>query len=359
MRRVLEAIRSHPKLQLQMIVTGMHLDASRGLTARAVCEDGWCVDAAVPWRRGDLASATGDAMAGIARALDRLQSDIVLVVGDRVEAFAAGAAGHLGGRIVAHVHGGDRALGTVDDSLRHAITKLAHIHFAATRDSANRIVKLGEGASRIHWVGAPGIDGIKEDAAALARLDLNLRPKKFALLVLHPADTGPRLEQRRAELVFGAVKRVGFEKIVIVYPNNDPGADGIVRCWRRIDAKSERFVVKRDLPRNAFLGLLKEAAVLVGNSSSGIIEAASFGTPVINIGPRQQGRLRSGNVLDVPYDGDRIFRELDCIWNRGRPLRWRGRNVYGGQGTSGRIARILATLSPAIRARMLRKLIAY
>ena len=145
----------------------MHLDRSRGYSLDAIRRAGWDVDRVVPWnpKRSITASgtarATGDAISGLARAFDELGSDVVLVVGDRVEAFAAAAAGHIGGRVVAHVHGGDRAAGQVDDSLRHAITKLAHVHFPATPASAERILRLGEDRWRIHRVGAPGIDGIR------------------------------------------------------------------------------------------------------------------------------------------------------------------------------------------------------
>src|SRR5205085_3946625 len=135
------------------------------------------------------AQATGDAMAGLARAFEELQSDIVLVVGDRVEAFAGAAAGHVSGRVVAHVHGGDRAAGQVDDSLRHAITKLAHVHFPATRQSEQRLLRLGEDRWRVHRVGSPGIDGIKAAAAAWPAVRAafpGLERRKYALVVLHP-----------------------------------------------------------------------------------------------------------------------------------------------------------------------------
>src|SRR5690348_11913590 len=148
MRTTLHAIQSHPSLELQLLATGMHLDRAHGRSIDAIRKEGWRVGATVSWPRSSTPAAnavsTGSAMAGIAQALERLQSDVVLVVGDRVEAFAAAAAGHVSGRVVAHVHGGDRALGQVDDSLRHAITKLAHVHFPATTRSANRLIKLGE-----------------------------------------------------------------------------------------------------------------------------------------------------------------------------------------------------------------------
>ncbi|WP_428939214.1 UDP-N-acetylglucosamine 2-epimerase [Fontivita pretiosa] len=358
MDRTLKAIARHPRLRLQIIVTGMHLDRRRGRSIDELQRQGWTIDAVVPWRQSpqqsSVAAAMGRAIAGIARALDRLGSDVVLVVGDRVEAFAAAAAGHVGGRIVAHVHGGDRAPGIVDDSLRHAITKLAHIHFPATRQSAARILRLGEDPRRVHVVGSPGIEAIREDA----RADHHLRPRRFALLVLHPAQADQALEAIRAELVLDCVTRIGFDRVVIVYPNNDPGSQGIARVWDR-HARDPRLVLHRNLPRASFLGLLRDAAVLVGNSSSGIIEAGSFGTPVVDIGPRQKGRLRNRNVVHVPYSRSAILAALRKIWNDGRPMRFRRDNLYGGGATGDRIARVLAGTGPETRAELRQKLIMY
>jgi len=173
MRTVLQAIAADSTLQLQLIVTGMHLDRRHGRTVKQIQSEGWLrhEHVLVPWPSGDgsptaTAAAMGRATADIARAISNLKSDIVIVVGDRVEAFAAAAAGHVSGCVVAHVHGGDRALGQVDDSLRHAITKLSHIHFPATAASAQRIERLGEDRWRIHRVGSPGVDGIVKAAHA-------------------------------------------------------------------------------------------------------------------------------------------------------------------------------------------------
>src|SRR5947207_67797 len=212
MRAVLEAIRQHPALRLQLVCTGMHLDPAHGRSIDTVRAQGWDVDAIVPWGNGHSAagspnrnaSDTGIAMSALAATFQELDSDVVLVVGDRVEAFAAAAAAHVSHRIVAHVHGGDRALGQVDDSLRHAITKLAHLHFPATKQSAERLRRLGEHPRHIRLVGSPGIDGIR--AAAASRAEMagafpELVPGGYALVVLHP--TGPDAEQEyeRAGLV--------------------------------------------------------------------------------------------------------------------------------------------------------------
>jgi GDP/UDP-N,N'-diacetylbacillosamine 2-epimerase (hydrolysing) len=214
MRRVLNAIGKHPDLALQIVVTGMHLSKRHGRTMNDVARE-FKADAVVPWKSDsasptDQAIATGNATAALARAFDRLRSDIVLIVGDRVEAFAAASAAHLSGRIVAHVHGGDRAAGQVDDTLRHAITKLSHLHFPATVQSARRIARLGEDPWRIHRVGSPGVESITSDAAR------NKARERFALLVLHPQDIDEQIEQQRAKMIFDTLQRVAFDRIVIV-----------------------------------------------------------------------------------------------------------------------------------------------
>jgi GDP/UDP-N,N'-diacetylbacillosamine 2-epimerase (hydrolysing) len=351
MRTVLLAIQKSKKLKLQIVVTGMHLDRRHGQSIKRIENEGWKIDALVPWKGDSPAEATGNAIAGLSRTFEKLRSDIVLVVGDRVEAFAAAAAGHISGLAVAHVHGGDRAMGQVDDSLRHAITKLAHLHFPATRESADRIVRMGEERSRVHRVGSPGIDGIHQ-AAGKSRL----KARAFALLVLHPVDADEGLEFERAGLVLRGLLQSGIPQIVIIYPNNDPGSGGIIRCWESVSA-DPRLIIHRDVSRPLFLGLLRDAALLAGNSSAGIIEAASFGTPVVDVGPRQQGRQRCEDVRSVPYRQSAVAAAARGIWNSGKPLRAKGRNPYAAGQTGAKIARILS--STRLDPGFVRKLIAY
>jgi GDP/UDP-N,N'-diacetylbacillosamine 2-epimerase (hydrolysing) len=367
MRSTLEAIQAHADLGLQLVCTGMHLDPAHGRSIDTVRAEGWTVDAEVPWdlnraatgTPGDNAVSTGRAVAALAEVFHDLNSDVVLVVGDRVEGFAAATAAHISHRIVAHVHGGDRALGQVDDALRHSISKLAHVHFPATKQSAERLKKMGEDPWRIHRAGSPGIDGIRTLAAKRAEIAETfpgLTANRYALLVLHPTDGEVTEETRRAQTVLAAVESVGYDRVVVVYPNNDPGSRGIMRCWDALRGR-DGFVVRRDVPRPLFLGLMRDAAVLVGNSSSGIIEAASFGTPVVDIGPRQSGRERSDNLTHVPFSGPKIAKVLSGLWRGGTPRRYAARNVYGGGGAGRRIADVLGGLP--VNARLLRKLITY
>ena len=355
MRRTLDAIRSTPTLQLQIIATGLHLDVTRGRSVERIREDGHSVDAEVPWPATTtapaLAAATGRATAGIAEALATLDSDIVLVVGDRVEALAAATAGHLSNRIVAHVHGGDRAAGQADDAIRHAVTKLSHLHFPATAESAERLRRLGEDEWRIVQAGSPGLDGIIEDAAP------DPTPgDPFALLVLHPTRDDPVAERATAERLLSAVLATTVARVEIVWPNADLGATGITDAW--LAAEGDRRVVQhRDLPRRDFLRLMRDAAFMAGNSSSGIIEAASFGTPVLDVGPRQAGRERSGNVAHATDCDEEVAAAVAALF-AGRPApRWEGGNVYGGGEAGVVIARHLAAVE--LDARLRRKLIAY
>jgi GDP/UDP-N,N'-diacetylbacillosamine 2-epimerase (hydrolysing) len=355
MTSTLEAIARHRRLQLQLVVTGVHLDRSRGYTIADVRRSGLAIDDVVRWKPAStaalLAKETGLAIGRLAGAFDRLDPDVVMVVGDRVEAFAAASAAMIGGRAVAHVHGGDRATGLVDDSLRHAITKLAHIHFPATRQSAKRIEMLGERRDRIHVVGAPGLDGIVDDADhnSAERLGVD---EPFVLLLLHPTDGNPSAEHRRAGVIARAIGRSWEGPVIVIAPNNDPGSEGIFRRW---STRRGNWLRVMHADRRTFLGLLATCELLVGNSSSGIIEAASFGTPVVDVGDRQHGRERGENVCHSTFKFDSICKAIRSCLSAGR-----GRtsdNIYG-DGTAGRrIAKVLATveLSPA----GLRKTICY
>ncbi|MGC4033415.1 MAG: UDP-N-acetylglucosamine 2-epimerase [Tepidisphaeraceae bacterium] len=336
----------HPNLELQLVATGMHLSRAHGYSVNDIKRRGWTIDATVPWR-GDGAAAVGKAIEGISKAIDRLQPDVVMVCGDRVEAFAAATAGHLAAKIVAHVHGGDRALGQFDDALRHAITKLAHVHFAATAQSGRRIARLGEDDFRIHVVGTPGLDQLpppitKADPAT-------------AVVILHPDNADERRQAQQAKLLIAAIKTAGLGYGTVIYPNNDPGWRGIARVWDGL--KMPGWGVFKNVPREAFLSLLGSAGVLIGNSSSGIIEAASLGTHVINIGPRQLGRERSKNVVDAPWNASEITHAIAKIWQDGRPKTWRGGNVYGQGNAGNKMAEVLAGIDFDDRLRQ--KIIAY
>ncbi len=355
----MRAIADHPRLELQLVVCGMHLLRRFGHTVDQIRRDGWRIAARVPMQRGadspgDQAEGLARGVAGMARFFERADTDIVLVLGDRIEAFAGALAGFATGRLVAHVHGGDVAPGHLDEGLRHSLTKLAHVHLAASRDAARRIVRMGEAADRVHVVGAPGLDRLFELTRQIPRPSARTGP---ILVIQHPCGRPARQEQHVMAGILRGVAATGLNTVVF-HPNSDRGHTGIVAAIR---AERSRFAsgalrVVRSLPRDEYLRLLLSARMLVGNSSSGIVEAGAAGVPVVNIGRRQAGRLRAGTgVLDCAESTAAIRSALR------RALRLRPRipgvNPYGAGGAGRRIASILSRVS--LRPDRLSKQITY
>lgn len=302
LRPVMRAIAASPALELQVIVTGVHLlpevntvtevEQAFPIAARVPMQ----IPDDVPGRQADVA-ALARGIAGLNEAFHHLDPWVVLVLGDRIEAFAAASAASIGGRLVAHLHGGDRAEGVADDSMRHAITKLSHLHFAASARSAERILRMGERAETVWTVGSSSLDELPQfpplDDDAIRRFGADpARP--FAVVAHHPAG-GSDLEECSTMLAIlqGAASVMGDPgQVLVIAPNRDPGQAGIARAIRT-------EVLIQHVPRARFIGLLRRAALLVGNSSAGLIEAAALGVPVVNVGPRQAGRERGSHVIDV------------------------------------------------------------
>lgn len=309
LRPVMQAVRTHKKLRLQVIVTGMHLVKRFGYTVTDVQSGGFQIAARVPMQTGrDHKLAQAEALAngvrGIARKLEQLRSDVVVVLGDRIEALAGALAASTTDRLLAHIHGGDVAPGHLDDAFRHAISKLSHVHFAATPDAARRLIKLGEYPEQVHIVGAPGLDDLRSVQTPSEHWlteRFSLSPEhEVALILQHPIGRSARREQQVMNNILGAVAAGGLSGL-IVYPNSDPGHSGIIRAisQRCKGGREVRWACARSIARMDFLKCLKAARVLIGNSSAGIIEAHSARTAAVNVGPRQDGRLRSGrSVID-------------------------------------------------------------
>ncbi len=383
LKSTVQAVAADPRLQLQLVVTGMHLLRKFGHTVDEIARDGWRIDARVPMQAGDdspLDQAEGLArgVAGIARFLTAADTDVVVVLGDRIEAMAGALAAVMTGRVLAHIHGGDVAQGDFDDSLRHAITKLAHVHFAATRAAARRIVRMGESPARVHLVGAVGLDRLRElqecdvchgrvgraqrrsqsqrTADTAVAHDTRTAPGT-ALIVYHAWGRLAAVERRSMTALLRAVAALGLRRL-IVWPNSDRGHSGVLRAIaeHRRRHGSAAIRVFRSLPRDDYLRLLVHADVLVGNSSSGIIEAPLAGTPSVNVGPRQAGRQPGGpSVLQVGESYAAIVTGLRAaLRKRPRPP---GRTVYGDGRSGPRIARLLASLP--LGADFARKLITY
>ncbi|HLF50430.1 MAG TPA: UDP-N-acetylglucosamine 2-epimerase [Methylomirabilota bacterium] len=359
---VLEQVREAPDLALLLFVAGAHLSPRFGRTVSAIEADGWPITERVEMvGESDapeaIAAAAGRGVAGFAAALARSRPDLLVVLGDRLEMLSAALAALPLTIPVAHIHGGEVTEGAIDEQVRHAITKLAHLHFPAAELYARRIRQMGEEPWRVHSCGAPGLDrfsklaGLPRDVLA-RKIGLPLR-RPTLLVTFHPVTLEYGETAAHAEELAAALAALDGD-MVITYPGADAAHASVIRRLEALAAErpGTRFVPS--LGEDVYCSLLREADVMVGNSSSGIIEAPSFGLPVVNIGSRQQGRLRAANVLDVGHGREEIAAGI------GRALapEFRRRlvglvNPYGDGHAAPRIVKVLREVE--LGPRLLRK----
>jgi UDP-hydrolysing UDP-N-acetyl-D-glucosamine 2-epimerase len=326
---VIRALAKADGLDCKLIVSGSHLDERFGSTQAEIEADGIFIAYKIATSPEDdsLAATTraiGNGIAETVSALTELQPDWLLVYGDRFETFAATIAGTQLGIPTAHVEGGDLTEGgALDDSVRHAISKLAHVHFPTNRQAKNRLMAMGEEAWRINMVSLPSLDSIKDDdfcsqSEVAKRLQID-PAKPIVLFTQHSIATrsGDAGQQITASLeALGTLAAEGVQ-IIITYPNNDAGGLEIANAIEVFAAKSSHsFTLSKSLGRRLYHGVLALARnrdsniACAGNSSSGLKETPVFGCPTVNIGPRQDGRLRAENVLDAPHDAAAIDQAL-------------------------------------------------
>lgn len=314
-RPVLNAIRQDPELCLRLYVSGTHFSPYFGRTAREIEADGFGVDERIEMSLGadapeSVGKSLGLGVASFAQAFARFQPDILLVLGDRFEMLAAVLAALPFTIPVAHIHGGEATEGAIDDAMRHSISKMSHLHFASTDAYARRLVQMGEDPWRVQVSGAPALDNLSQiqllSPAELAeRIGLPLAPAPL-LVTFHPVtqefgQTGAQVQALLAALA-------GAEQpVVFTYPNTDTNSHQIVEAIDEFVTSHPAAVGVRHLGTQAYFSLMSHAAAMVGNSSSGIVEAASFGLPVVNVGSRQGGRIRGRNVIDVEPDAGQIL----------------------------------------------------
>lgn len=346
MERSLRAIDAHPDLDLSIIMTGMHLSPKYDSTGDEIVASGFRILDRIPvpldqTQDSEMARNVGLMLTGIADSLARSRPDIVLLLGDRGEMLAgATAALHLN-IPSAHIHGGERS-GTIDESLRHAVSKLSHIHMTTTASARDRLIRMGEREDMVHVVGAPGVEGIRELATisreALCQ-EVGLSPTKPVVLFLfHPVVQAINETGAAAGWMLDTLLAQDLQ-IMAIKPNSDAGGDLIAA---EIDARSghANMRVATHVNRAKFVSWLAAADLLVGNTSAGIIESASFGTPTINVGSRQNLRERNANVIDVGLDPQAFLTAVQRALGAGRYATY---NVYEGNNTSGAIAGLLSS----------------
>lgn len=348
MASTLKEIMAHPALSLSILATGMHLSPKYGLTVREIEADGFhlCgrVETPVDQPSGAaMVRGIGIMLQAFVDILSAQAPDAVLLLGDRGEMLAGAlAALHLNIPVI-HVHGGERS-GTVDEPVRHAISKLSHWHCVATEQSRERLLRMGEAPQQVVVTGAPGLDGLTalavRDRVTLCE-DVGFdATRALALMVFHPVVQEAPQAGGQAAAILDALVDAGTQVLALM-PNADAGGDAVRATLAHYAERNPEVRVLTHLPRPDFVSWMAAADFMVGNSSSGIIEAASFGTPVINVGLRQHLRERNANVCDVVAEPQALALAVREALARGRLA---PANVYGDGHAGARIVALLVAL---------------
>ena len=351
LRHLMGQLAADDRARLRVLATGSHLVPSLGETWREIEAAGFAIDARVDLQLRDdsplgVARSVARGVEGFARELDRLAPDLVVLLGDRYEILAAAEGAMMLGLPIAHLHGGESTEGAIDDAIRHAVTKMSHLHFVAAEPYRRRVVQLGEDPARVFTVGAFALDAIAElepvsidELSEFAGLDLAGRP--FLLFTYHPVTLELDGIATATRALLDALDRVPDVSVLATKANADPGG-------RQVNALVERWAVDRhdrarlvaSLGHRRYLSAARAATAVVGNSSSGIIEAPALGVPTVNVGSRQRGRLRAPSVWDVPEETDAIVTTLREVLD-GNEVVDPAKNPYGTPGAARRTAHVL------------------
>lgn len=356
---VMRAIQADPVLQLQLAVTGMHLAPEYGLTYQIIETDGFAIDARVDMLvSSDTAAgnskSVGLGVIGFADVFARLRPDLLLLLGDRFEIFAAAQAALLARLPIAHMAGGDSTEGAFDEALRHSITKMAQIHFVTNADAARRVRQLGEDPAQVHTVGSPALDLLRElrllDRAELEQSLGFCFKQRNLLITFHPETLAHSNDQAMDELLAGLHDLGDKIGLIFTKPNADAGGRAIAEALDTFVASHANAAAYTSLGQLRYYSVMAQADAVVGNSSSGLYEAPSLHVPTVNIGDRQRGRLRAASVIDCPAQRVAIVEAIQAA------LRLDCRdavNPYGDGYATQRIMAVLHALDDP--ARLLKK----
>lgn len=349
---LMKALQNDPNVNFQLIVTGMHLSPEFGLTYKKIEEDGFIINKKVEMLLSSdtpvgISKSMGIAMMGISEALDELKPDLLVLLGDRFEIFSAAAAAMIARIPVAHLHGGETTEGLIDEPIRHSVTKMSHLHFTSTEEYRNRVIQLGEDPSRVFNVGALGIENINRlellDRKNLEEsIKFNLG-KKSALVTYHPVTLENSSSEGQLQNLLDVLEAMPDIKVVFTKANADTDGRVINKMIDQyVAAHNNNSAAFVSLGQLRYLSLLKNVNLVIGNSSSGLIEAPSFHTPTINIGDRQRGRIKGKTVVDCEPDVNSIRDAIGKVMSPEFQSELKSAvNPYGTANASERIVPIL------------------
>ncbi len=351
---ILRAMQSDPEVELLLFVSGMHLSRAFGFTVREIETDGFPITDRVDMLLASdtvqaVAKSIGIGMMGFADSLAHYRPDVVLIVGDRYELLAVVSVA-LGLCIpIAHVSGGDVTEGAIDNQVRHAISKMSHLHFVAMQAHADRLMQMGEESWRVFVTGDPALDLLYQTKLLTRKeldesLGINLDPPVL-LVTLHPTTLGSVPVAQEIDGLLTALSRI-TAAIIFTYPNADAQSEIIVKRIQDFTAGRSDARLFFNLGQRKYYSLMAQVDLMVGNSSSGIWEAPSFRLPVVNVGQRQQGRFRAGNVIDVDGDADTIYRAIQRALEPSFRASFRAlQNPYGDGQAASRVVEVLRRLT--------------
>ena len=351
LRWVMQGIKDDPRLNLQVIATGMHLSPTFGLTYRVIEEDGFRVDAKVEiLGSSDSPAAIAESMAlaltGTAKALSELKPDLVVVLGDRFEIFAATAAALVSKIPIAHLHGGETTTGAFDEAFRHSITKMSHLHFVATDEYRSRVIQLGENPKSVYLVGGVGIDSIK-NLTLLSKEELEAQlgiefGAKSLLITFHPVTLDAESPEHQMKELLAALSHLHDTTLIFTMPNADTGGHVLIKMIEEFVGQNENAKVFTSLGQLKYLSCISQVDGVVGNSSSGITEVPTFKKGTVNVGDRQLGRIQAASVINCkPMEKD-IERAIKTLYS----LEFKSNlaateSPYGEGGASARVVKAL------------------
>jgi GDP/UDP-N,N'-diacetylbacillosamine 2-epimerase (hydrolysing) len=323
LRWVIQAIQESDVLDLQLIVTGMHLSPEFGLTVQEIEADGFRIDRKVEMLLSSdtpvgITKSMGLAMIGFADALAELQPDLLLVLGDRFETFAAASAALIARIPIAHCHGGELTEGAFDDALRHSMTKMAHLHFVAAEEYRQRVIQMGEHPDRVFLVGGLGVDAIKRTELLSreeleASLDFKLGPRNL-LITFHPVTLEHNTSAHQMGELLAALDELEDTQLIFTMPNADTEGRVLIQMIHDFCATRPHAKAFTSLGQLRYFSCIQQCDSVVGNSSSGLAEVPSFKKSTVNIGDRQKGRLRAASVIDCEPEREAIVEALQRIW---------------------------------------------
>jgi GDP/UDP-N,N'-diacetylbacillosamine 2-epimerase (hydrolysing) len=355
LRWVMQGIKDDPQLQLQIIATGMHLSSTFGNTYKVIEDDGFSIDACVeilsaPNTPKDISKSMALAITGVTEAIIDLHPDLLVVLGDRYEIFAASAAALVSKIPVAHLHGGEVTTGAFDESLRHSITKMSQLHFVATDEYRNRVIQLGENPKNVYLVGGLGVDSIKK-MKLISREDLESSlgfefGEKSLLITFHPPTLDSESPEHQMRELLLALSTLKNTTLIFTMPNADTGSADLTRMIRDFVKTNKNAKMFSALGQQNYFSCIAQVDGVVGNSSSGLTEVPTFKKGTINIGDRQQGRVQASSVINCEPSEIQIKRAIERLYSPEFKLNlMKTSNPYGTGGASLQIVKLLKEVS--------------